>query len=65
MTQPKLSLTRQFILQDGKMVGITISDSTITDVVIIYQGEDKVEIPTRNFTAFIRTLQKIESDDKI
>ena len=65
MTPTKLSLARQFILQDGVMDAITISDSNITDVVIIDQGANKIEIPTRNFTAFIRTLQKIESDGRI
>ena len=61
----RLSLARLFVLQDGKMDAITISDSNITDVILIDQGINKLEIPTRNFTTFIRTLQKLESDGKI
>ena len=47
------------------MDSITISDSNITDVILIDQGINKIEIPTRNLTVFIKTLQKIESDGRI
>ena len=65
MTPTRLSLARHFILQDGEMDKITISDSTLTRTILIDQGMNCIQIPTKNLTVFIRTLQKLESDSKI
>ena len=60
-----LSLNRVFTLQDGRMNSIAISDSNIDNDIFITQNEQTIFVPKQHFTAFIRTLQKIESDGRI
>ena len=59
MTQSRLSLARHYILQDGVMDTITISDSTLTNVVLIDQNQQSIQIPRENFSAFIKALEKM------
>lgn len=62
MAQGRISLARHYILQDGVMDAITISDSTLTTVILIDQGINKIEIPVENFPAFLKALKKMSDD---